>query len=321
MKSLYAADIRQFPGDRPISEGLFAVAGMEIRIAATGVPFLSLTLMDRTGTIAGLLFDCDSIPTEYNIGDAVLVWGTFSRRYNNINLQQVTKYSGSLDRDDFLARCSKDIDEMWVELLQIIASIKNSYLKDLLLYIFLNEDIEGKFKTWPAAQEVHHPYIGGLLEHTLTVARLCEQSGQLYEVDRDLLVTGALLHDIGKLQELDCELTITYNDIGGLLGHSLLGCFFVKDKILGIKDFPEQLGQCLLHIIASHHGKPEWGAIVGPMTLEAFLVYIADDTDAKANRYRTLIEQQGTLEQNIGPRDYFLGTRVYAPKVVEEEQW
>jgi len=319
MKSLYVADIRQWPGDRPVTEGLFAVAGIEIRIAATGAPFLSLTLMDRTGTIAGLIFDCGSILTEYKIGDAVLIWGNFNRRFSNINLQQVATYTGSLDRDDFLVRCSKDMDEMWVELLQIIASIKTSYLKDLLLDIFLDKDIEGKFKTWPAAQEVHHPYIGGLLEHTLAVARVCEQSGQLYEIDRDLLVAGALIHDIGKLQELDCELIITYTDIGVLLGHSLLGCFFARDRILSAKDFPEQLGQGLLHIIASHHGKSEWGAIVESMTLEAFLVSIADDTDAKANRYQTLIDQQRPLEQSVGARDYFLGTRVYAPKVVEEE--
>ncbi len=320
MKSLYVADIRQWLGDRPISEGLFAVGGMEIRIAATGAPFLSLTLTDRTGTIQALLFDCDSIPTEYKIGDPVLVGGTFSRRYNNINLQQVTKYSGSLDRDDFIAKSCRDIDEMWVGLLQTIGSIKSSQLKDLLLGIFLDEDIEKKFKIWPAAQEVHHPYIGGLLEHTSTVARLCEQSGQLYKADMDLLLTGALLHDIGKLQELDCDLTIAYTDIGGLLRHSVLGCFFVRDRISGIKDFPELFRDGLLHIIASHHGKIEWGAMVEPMTLEAFLVYIADDTDAKANRYRTLIDQQTASEQNIGARDYFLGTRVYAPKVVEEDQ-
>ena len=321
MKSLYVDDMRQWTGDRPINEGLFVVAGIEIRTATTGAPYLSLTLVDRTGSIPGLVFDCDRIPTHYNMGDAVLVQGNFNRRFNNINLQQVSKYTGSIDRSDFLATCSKDIDEMWQQLVQSIASIKKSCLKDLLSGIFLDEDVTERFKTWPAAKEVHHPYIGGLLEHTLTVTRICEQSCQLYDVDGDLLLAGALLHDIGKLQELHCELTITYTDIGGLFGHSLLGCFFVKDKILQIGDFPEQLCQSLLHIIASHHSKQEWGAIVAPMTLEAFLVSVADYTDARANRYGILIEQQRPLEQSIGARDYYLDAKVYAPKIIEEELW
>lgn len=317
MKSLYVTDVRQLPGDRPITEVLFAVANMEIRMAATGVPYLALTLADRTGSIPGLIFDCDTIPTEYNIGDAVSVWGTFSRRYNNINIQQVTKYSGPIDPDDFLEKCPKDIDQMYVELLKIAGSIENPHLKALLFDVFLDDDIKEKFKAWPAAQQAHQAYIGGLIEHTLAVTSLCEKSAELYDVDRDLLIAGALLHDIGKLRELDCGLVLKYTDVGSLLGHSLLGSFIVRDKISNIEDFPEQLSNSLLHIIVTHHGRREWGAVVEPMTLEAFLVFIADYEDAKASRYQKLIQEQGPLEQNISPKDYFLGTAVYAPKVEE----
>ncbi len=318
VKSLYVKDLLQLPGDRTIAEELFAVADMEIKEARTGASFLSLTLVDRTGSLPGLIFDCDAIPTGYKIGDAVLVWGAFNRRFNNINLQQVSQYGGPIDSDCFLPTCPKDIETMYKELLDIMATISNSHLLNLLGAIFLDEQVSDKFRKWPAAQEVHHAYIGGLLEHSLTVAKLCQQTSDFYEVDRDLLVVGSLLHDIGKLQELDCGLTVAYTDIGRLRGHSLLGSLFVRDKILGIKDFPEQLSHEILHIIESHHGKREWGATVAPMTLEAFLVFILDYADFKASRYEAKISEQRPLEQSISPRDFFLETAVYAPRIEEE---
>ncbi|MFQ5860921.1 MAG: 3'-5' exoribonuclease YhaM family protein [Dehalococcoidia bacterium] len=318
MKSLYVADIEKFSTGQPIEQVVFALADIEVRTSAAGAPYLSLTLTDVTGAIRGVLFDQGTIPTEYSLGDTVVVSGVFNKDYNNIRLQHIQKYEGGIDWNDFLSSSSKDKDEMYRELLATAEAVTNPYLRVLLLDVFGDAEIEGKFKMLPGAKEIHHAYIGGLLEHTLAVIKLCETTAGLYEVDRDLLIAGAMLHDIGKLEELDLKLIVTYTDVGSLAGHSLLGSFFVRDRIRGIEGFPEQLRENLLHIIISHLGNKEWGAIVEPMTLEALLVFMADNTDAKANRYQTLIQQQRPLEQDISPRDYFLGTAVYAPKVQEE---
>ena len=203
------------------------------------------------------------------------------------------------------------------ELSGTISSLGNAPLKRLLLDVFSDNEVREKLRSWPAAQVRHHAYIGGLLAHTLTVAKLGQRSAEFYDVDKELLVAGALLHDIGKIQEFDCGLTIVYTDKGNLLGHTILGSSLVRDKISAIPSFPERLSWQLLHIIGSHHGKREWGAIVEPMTLEAFLVFISDYADSRAVRYQTLIQEQRPLEQNISPWDSTLETRVYAPKFEE----
>jgi 3'-5' exoribonuclease len=317
MKSLYAGDIRSLPGGQPIDEVVFALAEQEIRTTKAGDPYVRLTLADKTGSVSANVFDRGSLSAEYNVGDPLLVSGVFSREYNNLNVYGVAKFTGQIDPDDFLPSSSRDKDEMYEELMATARAVANSYLQALLLDVFSDSAIKNKFKTWPSAKEVHHAYIGGLLEHTLAVTKLCEVSAALYGADSDLLLAGAMLHDIGKLQELDLKLVVTYTDVGRLYGHSLLGSDFVRDKIVAIRDFPEQLRDNILHIIISHHGREEWGAAVHPMTLEAFLMHAADNTDAKATRYQALIEQQRPLEQNVGFKDYFLGTAVYAPRAEE----
>ena len=295
-----------------------ALDDVEVRTAATGAPYLSLALTDMTGSIKGVLFDQGTIPVNLSSGEPVLVSGVFNKDYNNINVRRIEPHTGNVDLDDFLATSSRNKDEMYGELLETVAAVSNLYLRQLLLDIFTDPEIGTKFRVWPGAKQVHHAFTGGLLEHTLAVVKLCETSVTLYNVDRDLTIAGALLHDIGKLQELDLKLTVTMTDIGNLHGHSILGANFVRDRMARVADFPDGLREQLLHIIQSHHGEPEWGAITKPMTLEALLVYMGDNTDAKANRYQRLIHQQEPLEESVSARDYFLGTRVYAPKVGEQ---
>ena len=318
MKSLYVADIEKFPTGQPVVRALFALDEVEVKTAATGAPYLSLALTDITGSIRGVVFDQGTLSAEISPGNAVSVSGVFNRDYNNINVRSIEKHTGTLDVDDFLATSSRNKEEMYQELLETVATIKNPHLQTLLSSIFTDPEIETKFKVWPGAKQIHHAFTGGLLEHTLAVVKLCYTSVTLYDVDRDLTIAGALLHDIGKLQELDLKLTVTLTDIGSLHGHSILGANFVRDRMAGVADFPGKLREQLLHIIQSHHGELEWGAITKPMTLEALLVYLADNTDAKANRYQTLIHRQMPLGENVSSRDPFLGTAVYAPKVGEK---
>lgn len=314
MKALFVGDIRQWGGEAPVTAGLFALSGCEIRIAKTGAPFLSLTFSDKTGSLPGVLFDRDTLPQGVNAGDAILVWGTFDPKFGNLKLDRLAKYTGAVDPRDFLPISPRDIAGMIGEMEGIIASLSNPSLHTLLEGVFRDPEVRERFPRWPGAKEAHHAYIGGLLEHTLTVAQLCQHSAQLYEVDRDLLLSGALLHDIGKLQEMDCGLTITYTDVGNLLGHTLLGTLVIRDKIQAIPDFPSLTALALLHIIASHQGRREWGAIVEPMTEEAFLVSTLDYADSKAARGQALIRGQRPLEQNVSRFDRFLESRVWAPK-------
>lgn len=318
MKSIYVSELRQASGSIPVSGGLFALSGVEVRKAKNDAPFLSLTLSDKTGSLPGILFDQDAPPHGMKIGDAVLVWGSYDPQFGNLKLQRIVRFNGEPEPGDFLATSPKDIPAMVRELEGIIGSLANSYLRQLLSLTF-GEDpqVRVKFPRWAAAKEAHHAYIGGLLEHTLTVAQLCLRSADLYEVDRDLLVSGALLHDIGKLQEMDCGLTISYTEVGNLLGHSLLGTLLIREKIQGITGFPNLLALGLLHIIASHQGRREWGAIVEPMTEEAFLVSTLDLADSKATRGQALIREQRPQEQSISRYDRFLETRVWAPKPEE----
>jgi len=318
MKDLFVKDIHELADGTEIDD-VFALNDAERRTTRYGDPFLSLRFADRTGSITGVIFNCDTVPTEYKVGDAVTVRGTYNSEYRNIGIREVVRYDGDVSPEDFLESCPRDPKEMFEVLTTIIESLENSHLRELLLTIFGNSTIQEKFKRWPAAKLVHQSYLGGLLEHTLAVTRLCQEYAGSYDVDRDLLVAGAMLHDIGKLEELAVGLTVDQTNAGGLFGHLILGYRFVHNAIRTAQDFPTELRNKLLHIIVSHHGRVEWGAAVPPMTTEAFLVAIADMTDARANRYQDLIRQQRPLESSIGPKDYFLETRVYAPKPEEEQ--
>lgn len=319
MKDLFAKDIHALADGTEIDE-VFALADAQIRPTRRGDPYLFLTFVDRTGSITGNLFNCDTVPTEYKVGDAVTVRGTYNSEYRNITIREVVRYEGDVNPEDFLRTCPRDADEMFEELNTIIGSLQNPHLKELLGTVFGNPKIQEKFKSWPAAKDVHQNYLGGLLEHTLAVTRLCQEYAGSYDVDRDLLVAGAMLHDIGKLEQLAVGLTVEYTDVGSLFGHLILGYRLVYNAIGTIQDFPTELRNKLLHIIVSHHGTEEWGAAVKPMTTEAFLVFTADFTDARANRYQDLIRQQRPLEGNITARkDYYLETRIYAPKPEEEQ--
>jgi len=209
---------------------------------------------------------------------------------------------------------------MFQRLEEVISSIKNPHLRRLLEQIFSNGEVAGKFKLAPAAKGLHHVYLGGLLEHTLSVVDLCQMACQHYqELNRDLLIAGAVLHDLGKIDELSYSRSFNYTDEGRLLGHILMQCQWVDKEMDKLEDFPPELRLQLLHLLASHHGSYEFGSPRRPKTLEALVLHYLDDMDAKVESMQQSISGHPTLEGNWSPFNKILERYIYRKKVEEEE--
>lgn len=197
---------------------------------------------------------------------------------------------GEYDPADYLPVSDKDIDEMYNELMGYIDSVKNQYLSKLLHSFFDNEEFERRFKFHSAAKSVHHGFVGGLLEHTLGVTKNCDYFSNMYPVlNRDLLITAAIFHDIGKLKELSTFPENDYTDAGQLLGHIMIGAEWVGDAIRTIDGFPVVLANELKHCILAHHGELEFGSPKKPALVEALALSFADNIDAKMETFRELL--------------------------------
>ena len=192
--------------------------------------------------------------------------------------------------EDYLPGTEQDVSEMFSELKQIVSSIKQPHLKNLLNLFFSDKDFCKGFCSAPAAVQYHHAFLGGLLEHTLSVAKLGDTIAPLYpELNRDLLICGIILHDIGKISELCYEKNFHYSDEGQLIGHLISGVLMVEEKAKQINDFPKTLLDLLRHLILSHHGEYEWGSPKLPMTLEAITLHYLDNIDAKIHAFNKAI--------------------------------
>ena len=252
-----------------------------------GKPYDSVILQDKTGTVDAKIWDpnsqgiddFDTLDYIEVIGDIVSFQGGLQ-----VNVRRVRKCSeGEYDEKEYLPVSKKNIDTMYDELLTLINSVKNKYLSELLQIFFVKSPkIAEAFKKHSAAKTVHHGFIGGLLEHTLGVVKLCDYYCKNYTIlNRDLLLTAAALHDIGKIKELSAFPTNDYTDEGQLLGHIVIGTEWITDAIRQIPDFPTKLARELKHCILAHHGKLEYGSPKVPALIEAVALNYADDTDAK----------------------------------------
>jgi 3'-5' exoribonuclease len=279
--------------------GYFLCTDKALRTGRTGENYLSLTLADATGDVAGRVFEnVERLSEEFDAGEFVKVQGrvnVFNGRmqFHVESIRRVMTGPDSQDRRDgfreelLLASAPRPIDEMWAELQRTIADIGDPYLRELLTAI--TSAHEANLRIWPAARAVHHAYRGGFLEHILTMARAGRLLADLYGANADLVVTGALLHDIGKLQELEYGTTTTYTRDGNLIGHITLGAILVHDACRAIREFPESLRSHVLHLIASHHGQREHGSPVEPLSLEAFILASVDELDARVNQIKRAI--------------------------------
>ena len=258
-----------------------------IALTKNGKEYGNLVLQDKTGQIESKIWDLHSPGIrDFDAMDYVYVEGnvTVFNNANQLNIQRIQKApEGSYDQADYFPISSKNIDDMYKELRDLIASVKNLYLKQLLMSFFIDDKaFARRFKSHSAAKSVHHGFIGGLLEHTLSVAQLCSMiAGHYPFIDRDLLITVALLHDIGKTSELSPFPQNDYTDEGQLLGHIIIGARMAEEHIASIDGFPERLRNELVHMILSHHGELEYGSPKKPALIEAMVLSLADNMDAK----------------------------------------
>lgn len=268
---------------------LFLVREMSRGETKAGKPYLSLVLMDASGEISGRVWEnADQLMDECPAGAIVSVTGQAQAYKGILQLRIDTLAREEESRVDlalFVPSTRGNITLMARELLRLAGSVENPFLKELLLALFGERKLIQAFKKAPAAKVMHHAYVGGLLEHTLAVARLADSVSTLYPgLDRSLLVAGALLHDIGKLKEFSFDsFPFDYTDRGRLVGHMVLGIEMLQEKINSISGFPQDLADRLKHLILSHHGRHEFGSPSLPMMQEAFALNFLDDLDAKIN--------------------------------------
>lgn len=278
---LWVKDIRE--GDQV--EGIYLVQTKRRGLTKRGDPFLSITLVDRTGEIEAKVWEgVESISPLFREGDVVDVAGLAQSFRNQIQLTltQVAVCANDPDPSLFLETTSKDIPAMIKCLKSVLQKIGNPHLKTLVDRFLSDTVFMANFRRAPAAKHFHHGYLGGLLEHTLSVSELMVKVTSHYKaLDGDLLLASAFLHDIGKTREFVFDRRIDYSNEGRLLGHLVLGVVMIEDKLKGIKDFPGDLALKLKHLILSHHGEFEFGSPKRPMTLEAFALHLVDDLDAK----------------------------------------
>ena len=266
-------------------------------VAKNGKTFYSLVLQDKTGTIDGKIWELSNAIEHFEAMDYVKLSAKVTS-FNNkpqLNIRQTRRAEeGTYDIADYMPISKFDIDEMFKELLALIDSVKDESLRTLLRSFFVEDASFVKaFKMSSAAKSMHHAFVGGLLQHTLSVARIADFLAGFYPImNRDLLVTAAICHDIGKVKELSEFPVNDYTDPGNLLGHIVIGAMMVKEKADGINGFDETLKNNLVHCILAHHGKLEYGSPEKPKIIEAVALSFADDTDAKLEGFSEALESE-----------------------------
>jgi 3'-5' exoribonuclease len=293
MKKRFITDIKA--GDRV--DDIFVLSEKILSQKRDGNNFLNVTLSDKTGTIKGVVWDnVDQIAAGITSGDFAHVNGSVSdyRGTLQVVIKNMEPFSPDrVDPSDFLPQTSRDIEGMFERLVKRMDSITTDYLKALIDAFFKDKEFVNKFKTAPAGKKMHHAYIGGLLEHTLSMVSLADKiAGHYSGIDRDLLLSGAILHDIGKIDEFEYQFKIDYSDKGRLLNHIVIGIEMVDDKLSGIEHFPEDQMLLLKHLIVSHHGTREFGSPEPPKTIEAVLLNYIDEIDSKVNAIRDFIASE-----------------------------
>lgn len=302
MKDFFIADAPQF--DNSVITSYFVLSSLQVRERRQGGQFLTVTLTDKTGSIPAVMWEdfADSIAV-CSEGCYVKAQGQITRYQNKFQmaLQRLRFAAESeIDPTDYLPITSFNIDEMWDELRGFVSRFSNADLRRLVFSFLDDPSIAAAYRMAPAAKVLHHAWIGGLLEHVLTLVRVCVATAPFYpEVDPDLLVTGAILHDIGKIRELHWKSSFGYTLEGQLIGHISIAQGMLIEKVRELEPFPEKLRILVEHMILSHHGKYEFGSPKLPMTPEALLLNTLDDLEAKMQTLRNAFANAET--QGKGP--------------------
>jgi 3'-5' exoribonuclease len=299
MKQIFVKDVANH--ENQVITSTFLVSSKQIKPKKSGDIYLALTLCDRTGQIEAKMWDnvADAVDC-FEQDDFLKVKGLinkYSNRYQ-LTIHKLRKLEETeVEYSDYLPKTTKDVDALWRILGDYVASFQNPYLKDLLEAFMGDPQIAEAYRQAPAAKALHHAFIGGLLEHVVSLMKLCETVAPLYpQINRDLLLTGAFLHDIGKIYELSYQRSFAYTSKGQLLGHMIIELEMLHEKISLVPNFPTELKLLIEHLIISHHGRYEFGSPKLPMFPEALMLHYLDDLDSKMESMRAHFEREPDAE-------------------------
>ncbi|HMK22964.1 MAG TPA: OB-fold nucleic acid binding domain-containing protein [Terriglobales bacterium] len=295
MKEFFISDCVQ--QENKVITSTFVVVSKQVKPKKSGDPYLALTLGDRTGQLEAKMWDnVEEVLNAFEQDDFLKVKGLINKYKNRFQLtiHKLRQLGESeIDYSDYLPKTTKNIDELWRTLSEYVAGLQNPHLKTLIEAFMADPQIAEAYRNAPAAKTLHHAYIGGLLDHVVSLFRSCDLVCRNYpQVDRDLVLAGAFLHDIGKIHELTYNRSFSYTTRGQLLGHMIIELEMLQAKLALLPDFPEQLKTLLEHLIISHHGQYEFGSPKLPMFPEALLLHYMDDLDSKMESMRALFERE-----------------------------
>lgn len=301
MKDFFLSDCARFENKVIVSS--FVVTAKQVKPKKSGEPYLALTLADRCGQIEAKMWDnVDGAIDAFEQDDFLKVKGLLNKYKNRFQLtiHKVRKLGDSeVDYADYLPKTTKDVDELWRTLVGYVDSFQDPYLKPLVRMFMADPAIAEAYRNAPAAKTLHHAYIGGLLDHVVSLFRSCDLICRNYpQINRDLLLTGAFLHDIGKIHELSYTRSFAYTSRGQLLGHMVIELEMLHAKITKIPNFPDELKTLLEHLIISHHGEYEFGSPKLPMFPEALMLHYLDDLDSKMESMRAHFERESENESS-----------------------
>jgi 3'-5' exoribonuclease len=286
MKEIYIADLATFEEGRNF-DAFFLVLAKQQRTTKTNKPYLNVILGDKTGQLEARIWDPADprIAKDFEKGAIVKVRGCCSKFEDRLQVKidhlRIAQ-DGEVEKSDLLPATGYDVDDLWRQLANFVEDMSNPNLKALVKTILADPSIAAAYREAPAARQLHHAWLGGLLEHVVSLLRLGDRvAGHYPLLDRDLLLTGVILHDIGKIHELSWDIGFDYTIEGTLLGHIQMGVDMVEKAIATLSDFPPRLRTLVLHVILSHHGKLEFGSPKLPMIPEALALNFIDDFDAK----------------------------------------
>jgi 3'-5' exoribonuclease len=303
-------------------EESFVVRSKDVRQRRGGGPFLAGTLGDKTGEVAALVWEnVEQLGKILDVGAVVKVKGQV-QRYNN-RLQVVIRRATRVPEDQidetlYVRSSSVDVDLLWRRLTTLIEGVQNKHLKQLLFRVISEPEVADGLRISPAARGMHHAFRSGLLEHTVSMATMGLELARHYSANADLVVAGCVLHDLGKIWELDISSSIEYTDEGRLLGHLTMEVLFVDRLISEMSEFPDEIRRQLLHILLAHHGRYEYGSPRRPKTPEALLVHMVDNLDSKMAGMMEAINADGDPEAAWSPYSKILDRFIYRRRLPDE---
>ncbi|MGO9516412.1 MAG: 3'-5' exoribonuclease YhaM family protein [Candidatus Korobacteraceae bacterium] len=299
MKEFYICDCAQVENQTITS--FFVVASKQVKSKKNGDVYLSAILADRSGQLQANMWDnvADALDA-FEQDDFVKVKGII-HKYNGrwqLTMHKVRRLDEQeVEYSDYIAKTTKDVEQLWRTLGEFVESFQNSWLKSLVKEFMADETITIAYKNAPAAKTLHHAFVGGLLDHVVSLFTLCDLAIRNYpQVNRDLVLTGAFLHDIGKVHELAYQRSIAYTTKGQLLGHMIIELEMLHQKIAQVPGFPDELKILIEHMIISHHGQYEFGSPKLPMFPEALMLHYLDDLDSKMESMRAQFEREAELD-------------------------